>query len=92
MCVLFGGSCDDVEVLEPGEAYDVDVLSFSKMPEEPHGVGGVLVRQVADFWLQLIMPPHPKLLPELFFNGVMLRFHLEKQVRGLPDLDLTGPT
>ena len=43
---MFGGSCDDVEVLDASaKDYQVDSLAFSKMPEKGH-VDGVVARKV----------------------------------------------
>jgi hypothetical protein len=43
---MFGGSCDDVEVLDAGAlGYQVDSLALSKMPMTGH-VEGVVARKV----------------------------------------------
>ena len=97
---MFGGSCDDVEVLDArAQDYQVDSLVFSKMPMKGH-VDGVVARkvpyspyihtysskilsvhlQVSDYWLRMILPPHPKKLPQVFFADTLLRYHADKQV------------
>ena len=106
---MFGGSCDDVEVLDAGaQGYQVDSLALSKMPMTGY-VEGVVARKVqpassyihktcihtkvhflysflkvSDYWLRILLPPHPKKLPEIYFSDTLLRYHTDRQVSDPP--------
>jgi hypothetical protein len=78
LAVLFQGRCADLEVLS-GSSTDHSV--FAAMPAEVQRQLGVFVLHVSEFWLEQLLPPHPAPLPDVFAQGRLVRFHLDKQVQ-----------
>ncbi len=40
--------------------------------------------KVSDYWLRVLLPPHPKKLPEIYFSDTLLRYHADRQVSDSP--------